>query len=232
MSEESAAAWERRLAEAEADLGRREAEALAGDPTPEALLALARERDKLATDRDVLALEFDAAAQARDVQALDRDVTASKRDRWVRESPYEPDARFGDRLLAGELRDAAAGDRADASLDRRRAATARAASAANREQAAEDRQEALEQVAAAAAEVAQLRDALETRHLIGQAVGMLRERYSLEEEAAFAVLVRLSKYTNVKLRDVAKTVVDHPGDRIEADPAAWPHLLGTKVENS
>jgi AmiR/NasT family two-component response regulator len=49
--------------------------------------------------------------------------------------------------------------------------------------------------------------ALDTRTVIGQAVGMLMERYNLEATAAFAVLKRVSMSANRKLRDVATELV-------------------------
>ncbi|MFJ6913497.1 GAF and ANTAR domain-containing protein [Streptomyces sp. NPDC101133] len=52
----------------------------------------------------------------------------------------------------------------------------------------------------------QLQHALETRHAIGEAMGMLRERHHLSEEDAFDVLRRLSQHHNVKLRDIARQV--------------------------
>jgi len=52
-------------------------------------------------------------------------------------------------------------------------------------------------------EVAELRQALETRTVIGQAVGMIMERYKINAEAAFSVLTRVSRQTNVKVREVA-----------------------------
>ncbi|MGW7255129.1 GAF and ANTAR domain-containing protein [Streptomyces sp. NPDC054834] len=54
----------------------------------------------------------------------------------------------------------------------------------------------------------QLEHALETRHAIGEAMGILRERHGLSEEEAFDVLRRLSQHHNVKLRDVAQRVRD------------------------
>jgi ANTAR domain/GAF domain len=57
-----------------------------------------------------------------------------------------------------------------------------------------------------AAEIDNLNRALETRTLIGQAVGIVMERYQLEERAAFAFLTRLSQQHNVKLRDVAREI--------------------------
>jgi GAF domain-containing protein len=50
--------------------------------------------------------------------------------------------------------------------------------------------------------------AVDARKLIGQAEGILMERYSLDQERAFDVLRRYSQDTNVKLRDVAQLVVD------------------------
>ncbi|MEU5595100.1 GAF and ANTAR domain-containing protein [Streptomyces sp. NPDC020298] len=54
----------------------------------------------------------------------------------------------------------------------------------------------------------QLEHALETRHAIGEAMGILRERHGLSEQEAFNVLRRLSQHHNVKLRDVAQRVRD------------------------
>jgi hypothetical protein len=49
----------------------------------------------------------------------------------------------------------------------------------------------------------QLELAMVTRQEIGQAVGILMERYGLTADAAFAYLRRLSQNGNVKLRDIA-----------------------------
>ncbi|MER5584593.1 GAF and ANTAR domain-containing protein [Streptomyces asoensis] len=54
--------------------------------------------------------------------------------------------------------------------------------------------------------VDQLEDAMKTRHAIGEAMGILRERHHLSEEEAFDVLRRISQQHNVKLRDVAQRV--------------------------
>jgi transcriptional regulator with GAF, ATPase, and Fis domain len=55
---------------------------------------------------------------------------------------------------------------------------------------------------------AQLRTALETRHDIGEAMGIIMERYKLNEETAFAVLTKSSQDHNIKLREVAKRVTE------------------------
>jgi GAF domain-containing protein len=49
--------------------------------------------------------------------------------------------------------------------------------------------------------------AIETRDLIGQAVGLLMERYSITSNRSFDTLVRFSRQTNRKLRDVAAELV-------------------------
>jgi GAF domain-containing protein len=50
----------------------------------------------------------------------------------------------------------------------------------------------------------QLTLAMVTRDLIGQAMGILMERYKLTGDQAFALLVRASQTSNTKLRDVAE----------------------------
>lgn len=57
----------------------------------------------------------------------------------------------------------------------------------------------------------QLQRAIATRELIGQACGILMERYKLSADRAFAVLVRTSQDGNVKLRDVADQLI-HTGE--------------------
>jgi AmiR/NasT family two-component response regulator len=51
-----------------------------------------------------------------------------------------------------------------------------------------------------------LQGALGSREVIGQAVGILRERYKISAERAFEYLVRLSQNNNVKLREVAASI--------------------------
>ncbi|MFF3349032.1 GAF and ANTAR domain-containing protein [Streptomyces sp. NPDC002779] len=52
----------------------------------------------------------------------------------------------------------------------------------------------------------QLEHAMETRHGIGEAMGILMERHKLSEDDAFKVLQRISQHHNIKLRDVAQRV--------------------------
>lgn len=56
-----------------------------------------------------------------------------------------------------------------------------------------------------------LRTALQTRHSIGLAQGVLVHRHELTVDQSFAVLVRVSRDNNVKLRDLAALVVEHRG---------------------
>lgn len=49
--------------------------------------------------------------------------------------------------------------------------------------------------------------AIDSRHLIGQAQGILMERYRLTPEKAFAVLRRHSQQHNIRLHEVAATLV-------------------------
>jgi hypothetical protein len=58
-----------------------------------------------------------------------------------------------------------------------------------------------------AQEVENLQAALRTRRTIGQAIGILMERYSLTDQRAFAFLTRLSQHGNVKLNRIAEQFV-------------------------
>ncbi len=59
----------------------------------------------------------------------------------------------------------------------------------------------------------QLGSALETRKVIGQAMGLLMERYQINEERASAFLVRVSSTDNIKLRDAARALVTQADTR-------------------
>ncbi len=101
------------------------------------------------------------------------------------------EARY-DRASSGQARDRAAADRAHAARDRDAAAAAAA--------------EAAEEAEGAAKEIAELREALLVRQVIGQAQGRLMDRYNLDADAAFAVLLQLSQDTNIELRQIAVQV--------------------------
>lgn len=62
-------------------------------------------------------------------------------------------------------------------------------------------------------QVEQLNSALYTRKVIGQAIGIVMERYQLDEDRAFKFMVRVSSQSNVKLRDIAQDLVDESNHR-------------------
>ncbi|WP_461082858.1 ANTAR domain-containing protein [Streptomyces deserti] len=59
-----------------------------------------------------------------------------------------------------------------------------------------------------ATEREQLTEAMHTRDLIGQATGILMERLDIDAAGAFESLVRASQRENVKLRELARQIVD------------------------
>ncbi len=65
----------------------------------------------------------------------------------------------------------------------------------------------------ARAEVAQLHEALDTRDVIGRAKGILMEREGVTDDQAFEILKRLSQHLNIKLREVAREIVERPTRR-------------------
>lgn len=70
-------------------------------------------------------------------------------------------------------------------------------------------------------EIQNLQEALRTRTTIGTAVGIVMERYQLNDQRAFAFLTRLSQTRNVKLRQVAEEI-----------SAAGPSVLGKDDSSS
>ena len=78
-----------------------------------------------------------------------------------------------------------------------------------------------------------LRQALETRTVIGQAQGVLMERFDIDPDRAFSTLRRYSQQHNIKLKDLCRQLVEtralppqdiNGGDAVEAtaDSAALP----------
>jgi transcriptional regulator with GAF, ATPase, and Fis domain len=63
-------------------------------------------------------------------------------------------------------------------------------------------------------DVATLRRGLMSNREIGKAVGMLMMLHGLDEHEAFDVLRRYSQDLNIKLADVARTVIEHRGNPI------------------
>jgi transcriptional regulator with GAF, ATPase, and Fis domain len=64
---------------------------------------------------------------------------------------------------------------------------------------------------AAAQRIEQLDQALVTRTVIGQATGILMERYGISAERAFGLLARVSSQSNVKVRELATELVETRG---------------------
>jgi hypothetical protein len=58
-----------------------------------------------------------------------------------------------------------------------------------------------------ARQISQLNEAVRTRQLIGEAVGVVMERYNLDDARAFGLLTRLSQESNTKLRAVAESLL-------------------------
>jgi GAF domain-containing protein len=70
-----------------------------------------------------------------------------------------------------------------------------------------------------------LRRAIDSRHLVGMAQGILMERFGIDEPGAFAVLRRFSQEHNVKLRVVAEQLVETgtlPGEADTPTPVTGP----------
>jgi len=64
-------------------------------------------------------------------------------------------------------------------------------------------------VAVASARHAQtMAQAVDARKLVGQAMGILMERFDVDGDRAFAILKRYSQDNNTKLRDVAQQLID------------------------
>ena len=61
---------------------------------------------------------------------------------------------------------------------------------------------------ASARHEATMAQAIDARKLVGQAMGILMERFDIDGDRAFAVLKRYSQDTNTKLRDVAQQLID------------------------
>ena len=62
-----------------------------------------------------------------------------------------------------------------------------------------------------------LTEGIQTRKVIGQAIGILMERYQVNEDRAFAFLVRASSHGNIKLRAVAQDLVDQSNAKQPTD---------------
>lgn len=54
----------------------------------------------------------------------------------------------------------------------------------------------------------QLSEAITTRKAIGQAIGLVMERYQIDEDRAFQFLIRVSTTSNIKIRDLAQELIE------------------------
>jgi hypothetical protein len=77
----------------------------------------------------------------------------------------------------------------------------------------------------------QLHQALETRTVIGQATGILIERFGLSPDQAFAVMQRVSQHHDVKLHDLAEYFVQ-TGVLLDPWSTDGPSVAdGVRIEN-
>jgi hypothetical protein len=75
-----------------------------------------------------------------------------------------------------------------------------------------------------------LETAVHSRHLIGVAQGILMQRYDLSMDNSFEVLRRYSSHANLKLRDLARYVVEH--HRLPEDGGAVEESLASPRKTS
>lgn len=75
-------------------------------------------------------------------------------------------------------------------------------------------------------EAANLRTALDTRGIVGQAQGILMEREHITADQAFTVLRRSSQHLNVKLRDIAQQLVDTGDSPVGVESPQEPRATG------
>jgi GAF domain-containing protein len=68
-----------------------------------------------------------------------------------------------------------------------------------------------------ARKVDHLKEALTTREIIGEAVGLLMAKYHLDPDGAFGYLVRSSSHSNTKVRDIAVRIVEQHIAEIKRD---------------
>ena len=78
------------------------------------------------------------------------------------------------------------------------------------------------------ATVAQLREAVVSRQQLGVVTGLVAARLGLTPEEAWAVLVRLSQDTNVKVREVGRVIHDAYTGRLASEDQGLAELLDAK----
>lgn len=90
----------------------------------------------------------------------------------------------------------------------------------------------LEQVQELEAQVDQLQQAAESRQQVGFACGVLAARYGLSPEAAWALLVRLSQTTNIKVRDIARVVHADLSGGVRRDDRELAERLNDQIDGT
>jgi GAF domain-containing protein len=75
----------------------------------------------------------------------------------------------------------------------------------------------------------ELHSALATRKMIGQAIGIVMERYGVDQDQAFGYLRRVSSTTNIKLRDVAADLVERADHRADQRDQRADHRAGQRA---
>jgi hypothetical protein len=78
-------------------------------------------------------------------------------------------------------------------------------------------------VADASRQQANLRAAIESRQVIGEAIGILRSQGGLSSDQAFAALSQASQRMNIKLRDLAEGIAHRPTSRSQGTVPAARH---------
>lgn len=72
----------------------------------------------------------------------------------------------------------------------------------------------------------QLAESVASRQAIGTAVGIVMERYGIDENRAFQFLVRASSTSNIKLRTIAEELVATTSERFGTKPQSLTALTG------
>jgi hypothetical protein len=73
--------------------------------------------------------------------------------------------------------------------------------------------------------------AVDARKLVGQAMGILMERFDVDDDRAFAMLRRHPKDTNTKLRDVAQHLIDTRNQNTTAEFAALAQERASPIDS-
>jgi hypothetical protein len=78
------------------------------------------------------------------------------------------------------------------------------------------------------ATIAQLREAMVSRQQLGVVTGIVATKLEVTPDEAWAVLVRLSQDTNVKVRDVGRVILDAYAGRLASEDQRLAALLDAR----